>query len=65
MHATSMFAFYKSESVHTYHDFFKKIYLFERERAQMEGRGAEGDGEAGSLLSRELNLGLDPRTPGS
>ena len=29
------------------------------------GRGAEGEGEAGSPLSREPDVGLDPRTPGS
>ena len=29
------------------------------------GIAAEAEGEAGSLLSRELDLGLDPRTPGS
>ena len=29
------------------------------------GRGADGKGEAGSLQSRESNLGLDLRTPGS
>ena len=47
--------------------FFKKdfIYLFPWERkkqAQAEG-GAEGEAE--SLLSREPDLGLYPRTPGS
>jgi len=29
------------------------------------GESAEGEGEADSLLSREPNMGLDPRTPGS
>ena len=33
-------------------DVFKKILLFIRERAQAEGT-AQGEGEAGSLLSRE------------
>jgi len=37
------------------------IYLFERERAQA-GRGIAGEGEAGFLLSKEPNAGLDPRT---
>ena len=37
----------------------KKIY-FERERE----RKREGEVEAGSLLSREPNSGLDPRTLG-
>ena len=32
--------------------------------AQAGGAG-EGEGEAGSLLSREPNAGLYPRTPGS
>ena len=47
--------------------FFKDfIYLFDRERAQV-GReaGREREREAGSLLSRELDMGLDPRTQGS
>ena len=30
-----------------------------------QGGGAEGEGEAGSLLSKEPNEGLDPRTLGS
>jgi len=29
------------------------------------GGAAEGEGEAGSPLSREPDTGLDPRTPGS
>ena len=45
--------------------FFKRFYLFiERERAQAWGE-VEGEGEADSLLSREPDTGLDPRTPGS
>ena len=35
-----------------------------RERAQAGG-AAEGEGEAGSLLSREPDVGLNPRTLGS
>ena len=38
------------------------IYL--RERAQVGG-AAEGEGEAGSPLSREPNVGLNPRSLGS
>ena len=43
--------------------FKKRFYLFDRERAQA-GRAAEGEGEADFLLSREPNMGLDPRTLG-
>ena len=48
--------------------FFKKNYLFGRESESMSaqaGVGTEGEGEAGFPSSRELNMGLDPRTPGS
>ena len=39
------------------------IYVFEREREHKEGKQqAEGEGEAGSLLSTEPNGDLDPRT---
>ena len=38
------------------------IYLTERESAQT---GGVGKGEAGSTLSREPDVGLDPRTPRS
>ena len=40
--------------------FFKEdgIYLFERKR----GSPSRGEGEADSMLSRELDVGLDPRT---
>ena len=42
--------------------FFKIfIYLTDRDHKHTE-RQAERDGEAGSPLSREPNLGLDPRT---
>ena len=51
--------------------FFKDfIYLTQKDResqrAQEEGM-AEGEGKASSLLSREPNAGLDPKTriPGS
>ena len=37
------------------------IYLTERDHKQAE-RQAEGEGEAGSPLSREPDSGLDPRT---
>ena len=41
------------------------IYLKERERAykQVEQQ-AEGEGEAGFLLSRDPEAGLHPKTPG-
>ena len=41
-----------------------RFYLFDREHKQGE-RQAEREGEAGSPLSREPNVGLDPRTLGS
>lgn len=40
------------------------IYLMEREHKEGE-RQAEGGGEACSLLSKEPDEGLDPRTQGS
>ena len=40
------------------------IYLTERDHKQAE-RQAEREEEAGSLLSREPDAGLDPRTLGS
>ena len=40
------------------------IHLFDSEHKQGEQQ-AEGEGEAGSPLSRELNAGLHPGTPGS
>ena len=54
--------------------FFKRFYFFMRERERdrerectQVGRAAEGDGEgeAGSLLSRDPEAGLDLRTLGS
>lgn len=51
--------------------FFKKdfvIYLREGacEKARTRtGQGAEGEGEPGSLLISEPDLGLDPKTPRS
>ena len=46
--------------------FLKIIYLFiyQRQWAQAEWQ-AEAEGEAGSLLSKEPDVGLDPRTLGS
>ena len=38
--------------------FSKILFIREREKAQVEGR-ARGEGEAGSLLRREPNVGLD------
>ena len=46
--------------------FFKRFYLFDTEREPKEGeQHAEGEGKAGSLPSREPNVGLDPSTLGS
>ena len=47
--------------------FVLRLYLFETERESMhkQGGGAEGEGEAGSQLSREPDLGLYCRTPRS
>ena len=40
------------------------MYLFDTERdtERAQAGGAEGEGEAGSPLSREPNAGLDPGT---
>jgi len=35
------------------------------ESEHKQGGGAEEEGEAGSLLNRELHVGLEPRTLGS
>ena len=47
--------------------FFKDFYFFEKERFKQvwAGGGAEGEeeGQADSLLSRELSVGLHPLTP--
>ena len=51
----------------SYAHFFLKIlfiYLIGRDHKQAE-RQAEREVEAGSLLSTEPDVGLDPRTPGS
>ena len=47
-------------------DLLKKgIYIFDRERKHKQGeQQAEGEGEAGSPLNREPDMGLNPRTPG-
>jgi len=48
--------------------FFKKDFICqrgrERQRAHRQGE-RQAEGEAGSLLSREPDVGLDPGTPGS
>ena len=41
--------------------FFLRFYLFERESTSRV-EGEELEGQADSLLSREPNTGLDPRT---
>ena len=38
------------------------IYLFDRERSQVGKEAGRGGGEAGSLSSREPDVGLHPRT---
>ena len=46
--------------------FKKKMYLFERECAcTCMHESGEAEGDADSLLSRELDAGLHPRTLGS
>lgn len=46
--------------------FLKRFYLFEREHERAESKGGEerreAEGEADSSLSREPDVGLDPRT---
>ena len=45
---------------------FKKIYIFEREKEKVQAReAAEGEEKAGSPLGMELDIGINPRTPGS
>ena len=53
--------------IYSENDFLSlKIYVFEREKEhERGGTEGEGKGEAGSLLSGEPDLGLDPRTSGS
>ena len=47
-------------------NFFRRFYLFDTERDRQRAQaGGVGEGEAGSPLSREPNMGLDSRTPGS
>ena len=47
-------------------NFFKdSIYLRKNKRGQKNNVGAEGEEEAGSPLSKEPDVGLDPRTPES
>ena len=41
------------------------IYLFDRQRSQVGKEAGRERGEAGSLLSREPDVGLNPRTLGS
>ena len=48
------------------YNFLKRFYLFKRERMRENTSGREEvEGEADSLLSREPDVGLDPRTLGS
>ena len=39
-----------------------RLYLRERETEHKQGTGAKREGEAGSVLSTEPHVGLDPRT---
>ena len=49
-----------------FNSFKDYIYLFERNKKRAQAGGVvEGEGEAGSLLSRKSNVGLYPRTLGS
>jgi len=50
-----------TEYLYSYSFFFKVLFIHLRERAQV-GVEAEGVGEADSPLSREQDMGLDPRT---
>jgi len=44
--------------------FFLRFYLFVRERAHKQGE-QQAEGEAGSPLSKEPDVGLNPRNPGT
>jgi len=45
---------------------FKRLYLFVREKEHAHQQGEQQvEGKAGSLLSKEPNMGLNPATPGS
>ena len=44
--------------------FYDFIYVFVRERVHKQGEW-QAEGEAGSPLSREPDVGLNPRMPGS
>ena len=45
--------------------FFKILFIYLRERERSHERVAEGEGDTGSQLSRELDTELDPMTLGS
>ena len=45
-------------------DFLKILFIGEREKAYKQGEW-QAEGEAGFPLSKEPNVGLDPRTLGS
>ena len=40
--------------------FFKSLFIYLIKREQEQGGGAEGEGEADSLMSRDPDMGLDP-----
>ena len=49
-----------------HYSFFLNLFVSERVRVRAQAGGeAERDGAADSPLSREPDVGLDPRTPGS
>ena len=52
-------------SVYFFKIFKDFTYLFERKSTHKLQGGAEGEGKAGFPLSREPDVGLDPRTLGS
>jgi len=45
--------------------FFKILFFYQRERGKAQAGRAAGEGEAGSPLSKEPGVGLNPRTLGS
>ena len=53
------------ESIKTFFLKISFIYLRESKGEHTGWGGGEGRGEAGSLLSKEPNMGLDPRMLGS
>lgn len=46
-------------------EFFKRLYLFERQQKRERERERGREEEADSLVSKEADTGLDPRILGS